>query len=332
MDDFDVIEFPVNLSLKNNYDTITLKDSNCYTKEITSVRAKTTTKSNLEALKTDNEQIISVDEFYKRFVFKTFDLCIEESKAPQRSKLWHDARRFCITASSFAAAVGNNKYCSPRDLLMEKLWASFKGSEATEYGTFHEMDAQNSLIAVLQSKPQLLQDLYFKDFMCTSFKIQEVGLLKHYSQPWMAVSPDGILILEGTKGPRYILIEYKCPANLRDSLNHPYSKSPFNVPEYYMDQIQGIMGLLNKFPDLLLGPCNLLLGPCKEDKNLDFCLFVVWQSAQLHITRVPYKKKYYEDFLEPALKEWYFEQYLPMAVLKHNNKLKKNTLEYIITI
>ena len=334
MDDFDIRDFPKKVpSLKHNYETITLKDAAIvvYTKETVAAKtshiaAEAAALTSLDVAKkslNDDDKIIEAQSFYQRFVSKSMALCAIEAAAPQRSKLWHDARRFCITASNFAAAVGNNKYCSPNEFLIDKLWASFKGSEATRYGTFHEQDAQDSLKAIL---PEFIQDLYFEDATCDGkFTLLEFGLLKHTLQPWMAVSPDGILVLNGTKGPRYILIEYKCPANLRDSQGHPYSKSPFNVPEYYMDQIQGIMGLLNKFPDLLVAakpPVGII----------DYCLFVVWQPLQLHITRIPYKRKYYEDFLEPALKDFYFEKYLPFAVLKHNGQLKKNSLDYEIHI
>ena len=329
----DKLFLEIKCSLNDNYQTVSLKHQ-CYTNEshkinpiATEAAAETAeiaepdTAKLLPDLPSTSPTNIDLDTFYSTFVSKTIEKCAMESRAPQRSKEWHDARRFSITASNFAAAVGNNKYCSPKDLLLDKLWASFKGSEATKYGSFHEMDAQNSLKKVLDSK--LLNDLYYEDSICTSFSIQECGLLKHHKQPWMAVSPDGILILEGNKGPRYILIEYKCPFFLRDSDDHPYKKCTFNIPEYYMDQIQGILGLLNKFPELI---------PPLQKKSFEMCLFVVWQPKQIHITRVPYNKHYYENFLEPALKDWYFEQYLPFAVLKYNGQLQKNSLDIIINI
>jgi hypothetical protein len=79
-----------------------------------------------------------------------------------------------------------------------------------------------------------------------------------------------------------------------------------------MDQMQGIMGLFNKYPELLKS-YNVFEVP--------EALFVVWQPHQAHVTRVPFEKEYYFTTLEPLLRSWYFQKYLPMAVLKHNNAL-----------
>ena len=147
-----------------------------------------------------------------------------------------------------------------------------------------------------------------------TYTLKTYGLLKSHEMPWAAVSPDGILELIGPQGPKHILIEYKCPARLRDTDSHPYAKHPHNVPCYYMDQIQGIMGYINKFPYLV--GCTKIEG----------ALFVVWQPHQLHITKVPYEPKYYAD-LESKLEEFYFQTYLPFAVLKYNGLLKENSLD-----
>jgi hypothetical protein len=83
-----------------------------------------------------------------------------------------------------------------------------------------------------------------------------------------------------------------------------------------MDQIQGIMGLLNKFPDLLE-----YISCAPGQKPPAACFFVIWQPLQMHVTRVPFDNDYYSKTLEPALESWYFQRYLPLAVLKHNGNL-----------
>ena len=260
----------------------------------------------------------TVDQFYKIHVMRTQEECLREFKAPQRSKEWLDARRHAITASSFGAASGNNKYSSPKACALDKLWSTFKGNAMTEYGTYHETDARDTFLGLLntQLKPTL-EDIYGGPF--DSFELHECGLLKHSEQPWMAVSPDGLLQLKGPQGSKWTLVEYKCPARLRHSTGHPYSTSKHNVPEYYMDQIQGIMGLLNKFPDLLKYICE---GPHSAPLS---CFFVIWQPLQMHVTRVPFDAEYYSKKLEPALESWFFQRYLPLAVLKHNGSLIEGT-------
>ena len=107
------------------------------------------------------QEAYTVDTFYARFVDRTPEQCLEEMKAPQRSSKWLLARAHVITASSFGAASGNNPYCSPSDLILEKLWRTFVGNEYTQYGTFHEPDARNSFVIQLDGPLQpTLQAMY----------------------------------------------------------------------------------------------------------------------------------------------------------------------------
>lgn len=306
---------------------------------------------------------ITATEFYDRFVKRTPEACVAELMAPQRSAEWLAARKHAITASNFGAASGNNKYQSPGDLVIDKLWGAFQGNEATRYGTYHEPDARHSLEALLDGPLKAtLVDQYIKGLKASSstdgsklnpdaigatlqYALFETGLLKHADQPWMAVSPDGILCLVGPSQPEpvWLLVEYKCPARLRDSEEHPYKKAPYNVPEYYMDQMQGIMGLFNKYSELQAighwstgadtstyggptggGPGGTPTGGTSGAGPLA-ALFVVWQPHQLHVTLVPFQKDYYFKTLEPALEAWYFERYLPLATLQHNGQLLPGT-------
>lgn len=77
-----------------------------------------------------------------------------------------------------------------------------------------------------------------------------------------------------------------------------------------MDQIQGIMGYLNKFPDLV-----------KLQRPIRRAWFVVWQPHQIHVTAVPFDEEYYSGTLEPGLRKWYFTKFLPAAAHKHNGDL-----------
>ena len=278
---------------------------------------------------------LDAEAFYARFVARSPEQAAAELEAPQRSDAWLAARKHAITASNFGAAAGHNKYCSPAECALDKLWGTFKGNEYTIYGTFHEPDARRTFEALLDGelKPTL-EAMYAAATGGGYYKshvLFETGLLKAHQQPWMAVSPDGLLRLQGSRGYVWLLAEYKCPARLRDSESHPYAKSLYNVPEYYMDQIQGIMGLLNKWPDLLA------LGAASAGVDHDAALaakgtvapvaafFVVWQPKQIHVTRVPYDKAYYTETLEPALEDFFFKRYLPLAVLKHNGALVEGT-------
>lgn len=239
-------------------------------------------------------------------VQRTADECREEYLAPQRSLKWHAARKYTLTASNFGSAAGHNRYCSPQECALEKVKNEFQGNEATEYGTRHEPDARNFLLKLLKAELQeTLRDQYAKDTggVFAEFQLEECGLMKHADQPWMGASPDGILKLDGTNGPTWMLIEYKCPFSKKDSSEHPYRMYPNKIPVYYYDQIQGIMGYLQKFKD------------SEQYRKINACLFVVWQPRQMHITKFLYDANYYVQ-LEKLLHNWYFEIYLPMIVPK----------------
>lgn len=306
-----------------NLETRTYCENIKYTKEKTEAVEVVPDAPNQESSESSDaseseDEDLTVDQFYKTYVKRTHEQCLVEFKAPQRSIAWLQARQHAITASSFGAASGNNKYSSPKACALDKLWSSFKGNAMTEYGTYHETDARDTFIGLLNTElKSTLEEIYGGPF--DSFELHECGLLKHHEQPWMAVSPDGLLQLKGPRGSLWTLVEYKCPARLRHSTGHPYCTSPSNVPVYYMDQIQGIMGLLNKYPDLLNYICA---GPHEAPKA---CFFVIWQPLQMHVTRVAYDEDYYTKSLEPALEKWFFERYLPLAALKQNGSLIDGT-------
>lgn len=264
----------------------------------------------------------SLKDFYKRYVGRTAAQCLLESTAPQRSLVWLEARKYCITASNFGAAVGHNAYMSPEQLVGDKIWSCFKGNAYTAFGTFHESDASRSLQKLLDTDLYDTLNKLWTPKGQWKWRLHEVGLLKWHKKPWMAVSPDGLLELYDSEGQSvWILVEYKCPARQRDSDSHPYARYNNNVPEYYMDQMQGVMGLLNEDPSLM--PSSTTSGAINGPKH---ALFVVWQKHQVHVTLVPFESKYYTTSLEPALRSWYFTKYLPRAYLKHTGSLVYGTL------
>jgi putative phage-type endonuclease len=235
----------------------------------------------------EEEQVtLTVKEFYDRFVSVTPEKLALQLSAPQRSPEWLAARKYCITASVFGSANGTNAYCTPDQLVKQKLWDTFKGNYATAYGTAHEDDARFEFESFAKEQ-----------FPGCSFEYPNV--LKFVECPWIAVSPDGLLRqADGS----YELVEFKCPLKQTDA--HPYLRYDKCIPPYYMDQIQGIMGHLNDF-----------------GYTIRTAWFVVWQDHQTWIMKVPFNEHYWDNILYPALHTWYFSKYLPAAVHQHNGVL-----------
>jgi len=279
---------------------------------------------------------LSVRTFYDQYVSRTYEQCHAEYDAPQRSIAWLEARKYCITASNFGTAIGNNKYASGKTLVQEKLWNTFQGNEFTMYGTFHEPDASKTFQELLAyDLYPTLEHLYAKKYGKASniplkWALLESGLIKSHECPWIAVSPDGILFVIGSEGPLYTIVEYKCPARMRHSQAHPYASYKHNIPEYYFDQMQGIMGYMNEYTYLynyIRKGLSVSWQPLAVNVHHDYAFFVVWQPHQVHVTLVPFQQNYYSQILKEGLHDWYFRTYLPMAVLKHNQLLVPNTLQ-----
>jgi len=247
-------------------------------------------------------------DFYDKFVKRTNDECKQEELSPQKSEEWLNARKYCITASSFGAAIGKSPYQSQNELIIEKLWNTFKGNSSTEWGNTHESHAKESFF------------IWFCKYMEKNFGVDketieflDKNLIKYFDEPWIGVSPDGIVKYTWNNKIYYELVEFKCPSYLKKTESHPYSKHEWNIPPYYYAQIQGIMGYLNS---------HASSNPATFHNSFETlkCWFVVWQPEKTWITLFEYDHTYYLD-LHEKLKDFYFKKLLPAFVHRHNRLL-----------
>lgn len=178
----------------------------------------------------------------------------------QGTEEWLNARKNRLTGSNFGAAVGHNKWKSPAALAHDMLYGTFKGNDATRWGNDHEdLACQEYCLA---RRSQLERENAESE---VKFAVTHSGLNPHPTMNWLAVSPDGHVKENGVDG----LLEIKCP----------YSQRIYpEIPPYYMDQIQGGMGVL-------------------ELPWADFC---VWTPHSMQIQRVHFDRRYWEDRLKPG--------------------------------
>lgn len=110
----------------------------------------------------------------------------------QRTEEWHQARKFRLTASDFAAAIGISPYKSRQELWREKTGRKppFEGNEATLWGEMNECNA----IGAYEIE--------------TGRLIFPSGLVIHPAHDWLAASPDGRLLDGGC-------VECKAPFSQR---------------------------------------------------------------------------------------------------------------------
>jgi putative phage-type endonuclease len=218
-------------------------------------------------------------------------------KLKQGSPDWLSARRLRLTASNFGTAVGHNPWKTPDDLVEDMLFEKFKGNDATRWGNDKEAIARN--LYILKKRAALSAQLNVS-LKSVDFQVYETGLHIWDECSWLAASPDGLVRENGDMG----LLEIKCPFSMK---LYP------QIPDYYADQIQGIMGILG---------CS-------------WCDFVVWTPSAMSIERVPFDKKYWQEQLLPALKDFYMTRFVPRYVANeltllgnsiHTKKSEKKSL------
>lgn len=216
---------------------------------------------------------------------------------PQGTQAWLDARKNRLTASNFGAAVGMNKYKSAKGLLKDMLWTTFKGNQATRWGSEHEDVARDAYIAQVRDEIAAGTSPY------TSIRVEETGLYVNPLRPWLGSSPDGIVHVTTKDGGKHkFLLEIKCP--FRKAFYEPA------VPTYYACQIQGVMA----------------------NMDLPHCDFVVWHPGGMQITRVPFDPEFWETTLYPGLHSFYHKMYLPAIVAKQNGILLPGEITPILEL
>ena len=99
-------------------------------------------------------------------------------------------------------------------LLHQLLWGEFKGNEATAYGNKNEDFVQDSLEHMLN---EFMVGNMFNGKKVSGFSMSNPGLVIDLRDPFMAMSPDGVLTIKFFDGTSCrVLLEYKAPFSRRN--------------------------------------------------------------------------------------------------------------------
>lgn len=267
----------------------------------------------------------------------------------QGSPEWKASRYGRLTASNFGAAAGHHVPGSRRKLLEAMLWPEHhaldgRAAQFAAYGTLNEPVARDVYITDRKSRG------------VSCVRVFETGLLVSLEHGWLGSSPDFIVeeytelherkpsclpipnshhsrmpyTIDHLQGAHHFIEntplidppaepfvhtltrgcgEIKCPATQK-----LYSQSPkhakYGFPEYYYDQIQGIMAI-NSWP---------------------WCDTVVYTPYQTEVIRFDASPEYWEKELFPALKDFYFNDFLPRLNLRVQGKLGPGQIDPILEI
>lgn len=273
---------------------------------------------------------------------------------PQRTQKWREARYGRLTSSNFAAAAGMMGKAKRKALLKDMVWPEFAGltgyaCKMAQHGVDHEDIARDIFVADRLTNGS---GLFASD---PRISIQETGLLVSLTDGWLACSPDFVMQepkhcrttassppvnsnhvyapyrieLPGghdayLKGHASVLRtvateiidtetqwvtvsgEIKCPAYGDKQLYSETGKhSEFGFPKYYIPQIQGVM--------------NLMQWPFTDT--------IVFTPSVLEVTRFARDETYWSTTLYPALRQFYFEEFLPLLELRCQGKLEPGCID-----
>ena len=157
----------------------------------------------------------------------------------QRSPEWYALRRNMLTASSLAAALGDDFFKSRNELILEKVESKeipFVPNPITEWGVKYE---------------EIATKFYEK---MNNLEIIEFGLIPHPDFTIFGASPDGICSNDSPDEFVGRMLEIKCP---------PKRKFTKTVPKHYWYQMQGQLECCN------LEECDFLQVKFQEYDNFD---------------------------------------------------------------
>jgi putative phage-type endonuclease len=173
----------------------------------------------------NNPEVIDKTKLSKdqQFLFDQYEFLINLPQPVQKSPEWFALRNNMITASSCGSVLGECKYQSIKETIMEKIFGKeFKENKFVYHGKKYEKIATMIYEVIYNSK------------------VGEFGLIPHQTINFLGASPDGVsmsLTLDGK--PNKLLgrmLEIKCPPS-RVIQNTGCIKGDI-CPAYYWIQVQ----------------------------------------------------------------------------------------------
>lgn len=224
---------------------------------------------------------------------KISEICIE-TKDQSTCKEWFEVRSLRISASSKAHSIKtqSKKTCSA--LVTDFLSNQKKSTASLEYGLKHEKDAINE---------------YIKQFGAV---VKLVGVFVMPLQPWLCVSPDG-LIIENDCIVK--ILEVKCPSSCQSKPIFDETTKKFNVPYLCFDNESVTLKTSHQY----YTQCQMLMYAT----GVTECDLFVWSPKSSCVVNVHIDEAFVSRII-PKLKNFYFDYYLPALYDKNKDVDKEN--------
>ena len=122
-----------------------------------------------------------------------------DTKQQRNSTLWHDVRRYRVTASLFGAVLHRKSDTPPNSLVLRILQPKQFKSAATEWGVEHEPVALQQYITHQHAHGHL------------DLTVAECGFYVCQTHPYLGASPDGAVYDPSCTSSPFGFVEIKCP-------------------------------------------------------------------------------------------------------------------------
>lgn len=209
-----------------------------------------------------------------------------------RSEVWHTERKLRITASIMKEVCHHKETTSCHTFIQRKLMPKHIDTKAIHYGRYNEEFAIKAYVS-------------YQHQHGISVKVNSCGLYIDSSEPWLAASPNGIVIDMTLSSPNRGCLEVKCPL--------VYEKTTFvdackTVTTFCLEQHGKQMSLSKSHSFYYQVQTQMHVT------RLPWCDFVVWSPTQdPFVQRVQYDA----SFIKPALLKacsFCFGKFLPSVV------------------
>ena len=214
---------------------------------------------------------------------------IEKSTRQQsKCQMWHEERKWRITASRFGDIVKATKR-RKMDLLCKSIYAP---KNLTNKAVLHGRKYEKTAIKKFEEEKKVC--------------VKKCGLMVDVNHGFMAATPDGIT-------DKYI-IEVKCPYKGR---NEQITKSLKYFPYLDIDE-DGNLSVRKSHNYYFQIQGQLMIS--KQDK----CVFIVYTFVDFVTIDVPYDSNFCDNELKPALSRFYSKFYRPYVARMLENKSNNN--------
>ena len=259
----------------------------CESKEVTEEAETVNLKSNLPVLQAPHL-------LYECQVVLDTKAAAELEQQTQKqatSDLWHNERKLRITASIMKEVCHRRPTTSCNAFVKKKIHPKPLNTVAVQYGRAHEQNAISSYL-----------DYYHSHGV--AMELKQCGLVVDTSLPWLAASPDGI-VMDPIHGEG--CLEVKCPLSCQTiSVEEACRK----VTAFCLLEKDGVISLSKVHSYFYQIQTQMHVTKCR------WCDFVVWSLlGSPFIQRIQYDAAFMKGAIIKAQK-FYFEQFLP-AVVSH---------------